>query len=378
MDGSDEVDCSIMSLDEGYDKKYPAMKNTTVAISMEILDILDIKELAMEFRVFLKMRLIWNDKRITFRNLKPDEKDNQLSVKDIGRLWSPKLLFLNSDQIGVVRAASGDITSADVSKFSGTGTVTLIRNGHPINNPLKEINEDYLYPGNNTAMVMTNFMVVRLGCKFQLKMYPFDSQICSIELNEPNFNAHYVLKWADQPKITGNIDLTQYEVFPNVQYNINSSLNIINVNIRLRRKLSSHIFNTYVPTLCLIAIGGFTLFIDFSHFEATIMVALTTMLVIYTLHQSISATLPSTAYMKMIDIWLFGGLVVPFVIIGILIFLDYLVMRETNQVIEMNKKDEKSQWNSKSFMKSMQIILPLTAVILIGSYWIFGLFHYYT
>ena len=66
MDGSDEADCTIMSLDEGYDKKYPAMKNTTVAISMEILDILDIKELEMEYKVFLKMRLIWNDKRITF------------------------------------------------------------------------------------------------------------------------------------------------------------------------------------------------------------------------------------------------------------------------------------------------------------------------
>ena len=375
MDGSDEADCTIMSLDEGYDKKYPAMKNTTVAISMEILDILDIKELEMEYRVFLKMRLIWNDERIIFRNLKPDERDNQLNVKDIDKLWTPKLLFLNSDQIGVVRATSGDILSADVSKFSGTGTVTLMRNVHPINNPLTEINEDYLYPGNDTAIVMTNFMVVRLGCKFYLKMYPFDSQICSIELDEPNFNAQYILKWAEQPRITGNIDLTQYEVFPNVQYKINSSLNIINVNIRLRRKLSSHIFNTYVPTLCLIAIGGFTLFIDFSHFEATIMVALTTMLVIYTLHQSISATLPATAYMKMIDIWLFGGLVVPFVIIGILIFLDYLVMRENNQVMEMNKK---SQWNSKSFMKLMQIILPLTAVILIGSYWIFGLFHYFT
>ena len=49
-----------------------------------------------------------------------------------------------------------------------------------------------------------------------------------------------------------------------------------------------------------------TLFIDASHFEATIMVALTSMLVMYTLYQSISATLPQTAYLKMIDYWLLG------------------------------------------------------------------------
>ena len=107
------------------------------------------------------------------------------------------------------------------------------------------------------------------------------------------------------------------------------------------------------------------------------MVALTTMLVIYTLHQSISDTLPATAYLKMIDIWLFGGLIVPFIIIGILIILDYLAMRESNAVIELQKEDE-FKWNSKCFIKSMRIILPLTAGCLMGSYWIIGLSYYYT
>ena len=105
--------------------------------------------------------------------------------------------------------------------------------------------------------------------------------------------------------------------------------------------------------------------------------ALTTMLVVYTLHQSISSTLPPTAYLKMIDIWLFGGLIVPFIIIVILILVDYLVMKETNQVIDM-AKDNKNQWNSKSILTTMQIILPLLAGILMGSYWIIGLIHYFT
>ena len=88
--------------------------------------------------------------------------------------------------------------------------------------------------------------------------------------------------------------------------NTNAIQNDIRVHIKLQRKLAGHIFNIYIPTLCLVIIAGFTLFIDYSHFDATIMVALTTMLVIYTLHQSISSTLPATAYLKMIDIWLFG------------------------------------------------------------------------
>ena len=127
------------------------------------------------------------------------------------------------------------------------------------------------------------------------------------------------------------------------------------------------IFNSQVDTTILIK----------GHFEATIMIALTTMLVIYTLHQSISATLPATAYLKMIDIWLFGGLIVPFIIIGILIILDYLVMRETNAMIELQKDDE-NIWDSKCFVKTMRITLPVTAGFLMASYWIIGLTYYFT
>ena len=45
--------------------------------------------------------------------------------------------------------------------------------------------------------------------------------------------------------------------------------------------------STFVPSCCLIMMAEMTLFIDVSHFEATIMVALTSMLVKYTLYQSI-------------------------------------------------------------------------------------------
>jgi hypothetical protein len=42
------------------------------------------------------------------------------------------------------------------------------------------------------------------------------------------------------------------------------------------------------------------------------MVALTSMLVMYTLFQSVSDDLPQTPYLKMIDIWLLAGRLVAF------------------------------------------------------------------
>ena len=124
-------------------------------------------------------------------------------------------------------------------------------------------------------------------------------------------------------------------------------------------------------------IALFTLFIDKSHFEVTIMVALTSMLVVYTLHQSISANLPQTSYMKMIDIWLVSGLIVPFLIIAILVIMDYMIQRESKEVTEI-RNEEKGCWNSEMFLKSMQIILPLTLGMFCIIYWLIGLSYYYT
>ena len=187
------------------------------------------------------------------------------------------------------------------------------------------------------------------------------------------------MKWNDWPYLH-KIKTTEFEVLDNLMYNnTNSTQNEIIVYIKLRRKLSYHIFNTYIPSFCLAMIAEFTLFIDESHFEATIMVALTTMLVIYTLHQSISANLPQTSYIKMIDIWLFTGLITPFVIITILIIMDYLIIRETNQVTDMRTKGKfKNKWNANTFLKCMQIVLPITTGIFTIVYWIIGLLYYYT
>ena len=173
------------------------------------------------------------------------------------------------------------------------------------------------------------------------------------------------------------MDLTKYNVYQNLEYeNYTSPQTSIRVEIILCRKLSYHIFNIYIPTLVLIMIAGFTLFIDFSHFEVSIMIALTSMLVTYTLYQSISAYLPRTSYMKMIDIWLFGGLIFPFFIIAILIIMDSLIMKEKNQVIDMGEQG-KGRLKSTIFMRSMQIMLLVIGSMLCIAYWIIGLYHYY-
>ena len=98
------------------------------------------------------------------------------------------------------------------------------------------------------------------------------------------------------------------------------------------------------------------------------MVALTSMLVMYTLYQGTSKYLPHTSYMKMMDIWLFGGLILPFDIIAIQILMDYLVM---------NDMKKETQLNSKLFLKTMQVSLPIISGTFCIIYWIIGLYYNY-
>ena len=151
---------------------------------------------------------------------------------------------------------------------------------------------------------------------------------------------------------------------------------VIGVRIILCRKLSYHVVNIYIPTLVLNMIAGLTLFIDVSHFEVNIMITLTSMLVTYTLYQGISMHLPATSYMKMIDIWLFGGMIFPFFIITILVIMDLLVTNEKNQVIDMKK--ERKMLKSTMFMRLMQVMLLTIGSTLCVIYWVVGLYHHYS
>ena len=124
-----------------------------------------------------------------------------------------------------------------------------------------------------------------------------------------------------------------------------------------------------------------TLFIDVSHFEATIMVALTSMLVMYTLYRCISATLPQTAYLKMIDYWLLGGLLIPFIVFNILIAIDILIFQKDPEVVVSDTTTESGPkrgavvgLKAKKALKICQIVIPCSTFILTFIYWALALY----
>ena len=81
----------------------------------------------------------------------------------------------------------------------------------------------------------------------------------------------------------------------------------------------------------------------------------------------------------MIDIWLFTGLFLPFVVFNILVALDILIMQEKDKSISVYAwmKDDEEKTTSKLILKVSRVLIPVITVIFCIIYWIFALTIYH-
>ena len=98
------------------------------------------------------------------------------------------------------------------------------------------------------------------------------------------------------------------------------------------RKLMSQILTTFLPTGLLIVIIHSTNYFKDFFFEAIVSVNLTGMLVLTTIFLSVSSSLPETAYVKMVDIWLLFCILVPFCEVLLHTWMDTLRVDENRKV----------------------------------------------
>ena len=98
----------------------------------------------------------------------------------------------------------------------------------------------------------------------------------------------------------------------------------IKMQIIFKRRLTNEVLTTYLPTVLLIIIGYCTTFFKPFFFEAALTVNVTTMLVMTTIFISVMEKLPPTSYIRMVDIWLIFGILIPFLEVSILTFKEYM------------------------------------------------------
>ena len=77
---------------------------TKISISVEMLNILRIDEVDFIFSCQIDLYLNWLDQRLLYNNIKTNSSQNTLSEKSKSNIWTPRIIFLNTDtRDGLIR-----------------------------------------------------------------------------------------------------------------------------------------------------------------------------------------------------------------------------------------------------------------------------------
>ena len=221
-DKSDEENCQLILLESSYigdyepvtvDENYEIEK-VSVNVSVEVLDILQLSEIEGLFIVSFKLFMTWFDPRIIYTNLKMDRDLNKLTRVEKETIWKPVVVFDNTK--------SKEITLTD------DRTLAMInRKGNYTKSPSTEHEETYFFNGEENPITYTRIYDLPFICKYNMAWYPFDIQLCTMNLKPDGNTGKYVDLWRESFEYKGSKDMSVYYIkdykFQEVQFeNINT------------------------------------------------------------------------------------------------------------------------------------------------------------
>ena len=314
LDRSDEErNCSTLILPEfGFNKDLPAfgvidggkipLPITTV---VTIHDIFDINESDSFFDIKFTLTLKWFDKNIRFQFLKKANYENALHASYTDRFWTPHLMFYDVK---------------DMNMMVETRKYFVERNGSPT---LMEDGVTEVYEGseNPVSLVLKRRMI--FICSFDSKNYPFASQNCSFEFGLDGADYHLTELELDGlhnhgPATFGKFVVKNWEL-QSKQFFAGKT---IKVTLTLNRRITSIFMVTYLPTILMNLINQATNYITGEDkYSLIYTINITCMMVLASVYLSVSSSLPSTANIKPVEIWLLFNLAFPLIIILVNILL---------------------------------------------------------
>ena len=278
----------------------------------------------MYFSIKFNVWLRWRDNRLQYQNLNQNSFWNAIPSDLSKKLWTPTLIFENNNE-------------REVLTFNKISTVMmLVRNGRAAEASLDQIDEARVYMPNETDIVLKTLHFLKFKCNFDLEYIPFDHQTCSVKLDIPQTSK------GKMELVVGRLIMNISELnqslnrFMVTSISLHGNSNSTSLVIRLKRLNISYWLSLFIPSMCLILAAEITLFIDKKHFKATITVALTANLVMYTLYKNIQEKLPEDSRLKLIDYWLLHGLLMPMVVFMMLV---------SNELLDSNPEENSALKN---------------------------------
>jgi len=324
-DQGDELDCSLVEFPRTsqYRENLPPISRdkegvllpVQVSVDVAIQEVGGISETGMSFSSKLELRMTWYEKRVRWRNLRASQNLNrvpqfipQVTQEASGNIWAPIIIFANSPL-------------SDQTIVDQQAALMVERKAAAIPAPPEEAVEVAYYSGAENPVTYSRIFKNTFACVFDLKKYPFDTQVCKIQLATPKDVEGLVTLQPGDLRQLSPVDMMQFSL---LDWKMTKTESGVEVTLVFKRRVQHHLLTTYLPTFCLMLVCQSGLYLRAEHFKTTAAISVTVMLVIYTLYQSVSNKVTPTAYIKLIDVWLIFGLVLPFVVFFLLVSIDHL------------------------------------------------------
>lgn len=161
-------------------------------------------------------------------------------------------------------------------------------------------------------IVYTFSALATVPCRFNLRRYPFGTQICNIcfwaenafrySKYELSFGSSFAKSHNKTMTYKGRKDLGEYFLL-DLTHSVGPDPRMAILNIRMQTLFGFHLLNSFTPSIMIFLISYSTLFFSLDDFNERVMVSLTSLLVLATLFTQASSTAVRTPYFKFLDIW---------------------------------------------------------------------------
>ena len=171
-DFTDELGCSVVEIDTSYNRFLsPPHSGSRLSVNVSLTihsisgfdPILSIYE--NQFTVVLK----WYDSRLLYNNLRLPPKINAMKPNEYEQIWFPYFIFRNTK-------------SKVKSLVDENAVLKVVRNGSGSLSGLDKIENKYVFHGDENYIEYERFYAQDFECEYFLHWYPFDRQICYLEI----------------------------------------------------------------------------------------------------------------------------------------------------------------------------------------------------
>ena len=175
-DKSDEKNCHKLMIDKTeyrISSKPPpsrGKRNLPLRVTIYVTNVDKVQELESDYRISFWLMVSWHDSRLSYQNLREDERQNILTSEEAESVWTPQLHFPNSygkNPVGL-QSNNAQIFVRKNAEMKGSVTST------------KERDEGIHYQGKDHFINLFQRFQFHHHCTFNLRLYPFDQQVCPL------------------------------------------------------------------------------------------------------------------------------------------------------------------------------------------------------